>query len=111
LNNLPNPCSGSAFTTCQQQDLDFDFALQHERSVARDNTVVYGKRVLQLEQSKWRFSYSNKRASCQQLSDHSRLAAEASIHEEPGAENRTPGSVRGRRVTGSPTALNFFQRR
>ena len=23
------------------------------------------------------------------------LAAEASIHEEPGAENRTPGSVRG----------------
>ena len=32
------------------------FALLHERSVARDNTVSYGNRVLQLEKTKWRFS-------------------------------------------------------
>ena len=29
------------------------------------------------------------------LSDHSSLAAEASVHEEPVQENCTPGSVRG----------------
>ena len=48
--------AGSAFTTCQRRDLDLVFALQHERTVARDNTVTYGNRVLQIEKTKWRFS-------------------------------------------------------
>lgn len=48
--------TGTAFTTCQRKDLDFVFALQHERAVARDNTVSYGNRVLQIEKTKWRFS-------------------------------------------------------
>ena len=48
--------SGTAFTTCQRKDLDFVFALLYERTVARDNTVSYGKRVLQVEKTKWRFS-------------------------------------------------------
>lgn len=48
--------SGTAFTTCHRKDLELVFALQHERTVARDNTVTYGNRVLQIEKSKWRFS-------------------------------------------------------
>ena len=47
---------GTAFTTCQREDLEFVFALHHERTVARDNTVEYGNRVLQIEKTKWRFS-------------------------------------------------------
>ena len=50
--------AGTAFTTCHRKDLDLDlvFALQHERTVARDNTVSYGNRTLQIEKTKWRFS-------------------------------------------------------
>src|SRR5215207_3745469 len=48
--------SGTAFTACHRKDLEFVFALQHERTVARDNTVSYGNRVLQIEKAKWRFS-------------------------------------------------------
>ena len=36
------------------------------------------------------------------------LAAEASIHEEPGAGKPHAGNCGGCRVTGSPTALNFL---
>ena len=61
--------AGSAFTTCQRQDLDFVFALQHERSVARDNTVVYGNRVLQLEQTKWRFSLAGCKVNVYEQAD------------------------------------------
>jgi transposase len=46
----------TAFTTCQRTDLEFVFALHYERTVARDNTVEYGNRVLQIEKTKWRFS-------------------------------------------------------
>lgn len=48
--------SGTAFTPCHHKNLDLVFALQHERTVARDNTVSYGNRVLQIEKTKWRFS-------------------------------------------------------
>jgi len=45
---------GTAFIACRRQDLDLVFALQHERTVARDNTVSYNNRVLQIEKTKWR---------------------------------------------------------
>jgi hypothetical protein len=32
------------------------FALHYERTVARDNTVEYGNRLLQIEKTNWRFS-------------------------------------------------------
>ena len=47
---------GTAFTTCRRADLELVFALHYERTVARDNTVEYGNRVLQIEKTKWRFS-------------------------------------------------------
>jgi hypothetical protein len=53
--SVPAKQSGNAFIPCQRQ-LDLVFALQHERSVARDNTVSYDHRVLQIEKTKWRYS-------------------------------------------------------
>jgi len=62
--------SGTAFTTCQRKDLEFVFALQHERTVARDNTVSYGNRVLQIEKAKWRFSLAGCKVKVYEHADH-----------------------------------------
>lgn len=48
---------GTAFVACRRE-LDFVFALQHERTVARDNTVSYDNRILQIEKMKWRNTLS-----------------------------------------------------
>jgi hypothetical protein len=45
---------GTAFVACRRTDLDLVFSVQHERVVARDNTVSFGNRTLQIEQQKWR---------------------------------------------------------
>ena len=53
--SVPAKQSGTAFLACRAA-LDFVFALRHERSVARDNTVSYDNRVLQIEKNKWRYT-------------------------------------------------------
>jgi transposase len=63
--------SGTAFTACHRKDLDLVFALQHDRTVARDNTVSYGNRVLQIEKSKWRFSLSGCQVTVYEHADQS----------------------------------------
>jgi transposase len=45
---------GTAFVPVRRQDLDLVFSLQHERVVARDNTVNFANRFWQLERSKLR---------------------------------------------------------
>lgn len=45
---------GTAFVRLHRRDLDWVFSVQQERTVNRDNTIVFGCRVLQLEQTKWR---------------------------------------------------------
>jgi len=45
---------GTAFVPVRRQDLDLVFSLQHERVVARDNTVSFANRCWQLERSKLR---------------------------------------------------------
>ena len=62
--------AGTAFTTCRRDDLEFVFALHHERTVARDNTVEYGNRVLQIEKTKWRFSLAGCKVTIYQHADH-----------------------------------------
>jgi len=52
---------GTAFVRCRRTDLDLVFSLQHERVVARDNTVSFGNRTLQIEQPKWRSSLAGCR--------------------------------------------------
>jgi hypothetical protein len=34
------------------------FCLEHTRVVANDNTITYGRRILQLERHPWRFSFA-----------------------------------------------------
>lgn len=50
----PAAHKGSAFVRLQRRDLDWIFSVQQERTVNRDNTVVLGHRVLQLEQTRWK---------------------------------------------------------
>ena len=52
---------GSAFLPCRRRDLDLIFSIQHERSIARDNTVSLGERWLQIEPVGWRGSLAGCR--------------------------------------------------
>lgn len=45
---------GTAFVPLKRKDLDLVFSLQHERVVARDNTVSFANRAWQIERSKLR---------------------------------------------------------
>src|ERR1041385_7583376 len=45
---------GTAFVPLKRKDLDLVFSLQHERAVARDNTVSFAQRSWQLERTKLR---------------------------------------------------------
>ena len=45
---------GTAFVPLKRKDLDLVFSLQHERVVARDNTVSFAQRSWQLERTKLR---------------------------------------------------------
>jgi hypothetical protein len=46
--------SGSAFLPCPKKDLDVVFSVQQQRVVNRDNTVVVGGKVFQIEPTRWR---------------------------------------------------------
>jgi transposase len=45
---------GTAFVRLHRRDLDWIFSVQQERTVNRDNTVLLGSRVLQLEKTRWK---------------------------------------------------------
>ena len=45
---------GSAFLRTQRKDLDWVFALQHERTVNQDNTIAVENRILQIDKTPWR---------------------------------------------------------
>jgi len=45
---------GTAFVPGPKRDLERIFSLHHERIVARDNTVVLGRQVLQIGKTRWR---------------------------------------------------------
>src|SRR6266853_1466367 len=47
---------GSAFLPCRRKDLDVVFSVQQQRVVNRDNTVVVGGKVFQIEPTRWRGS-------------------------------------------------------
>lgn len=54
---------GTAFVPLRRKDLDLVFSLQHERMVARDNTVSFANRVWQLERSKLRATLAGCRVT------------------------------------------------
>ena len=45
---------GSAFVRTRRKDLDWVFALQHERTVNQDNTIAMDNRTLQIDKTPWR---------------------------------------------------------
>lgn len=51
---VPAAAEGTAFVPCLRHDLERVFALQHQRVVARDNTVSFAGMVLQIEPGNWR---------------------------------------------------------
>jgi transposase len=46
--------AGTAFVPCTHTDLERVFSVQHERVVARDNTVSFARLSLQIERQRWR---------------------------------------------------------
>jgi transposase len=60
---VPAVEAGTAFVPCQRTDLDQVFALQHERVVANDNTVQYGRVTFQLAPSTLRVSFAKCRVT------------------------------------------------
>ena len=59
---------GHAFVPLHGQDLDRIFSLQHERTVAQDNTVRLGERTWQIERTPWRGTLAECRVTiCEHL--------------------------------------------
>jgi transposase len=54
---------GTAFVPLRRQELDLVFSLQHERVVARDNTVSFANRVWQLERTRFRATLAGCRVT------------------------------------------------
>jgi len=54
---------GTAFVPLRRKDLDLVFALQHERIVARDNTVSFANQTWQLERGKLRATLAGCRVT------------------------------------------------
>ena len=57
---VPAAQKGSAFVRCRRKDLDWVFSIQHERTVANDNTVAVDNRVFQIEKTRWRNSLAGQ---------------------------------------------------
>ena len=51
---VPATQKGSAFVRAKRKDLDWVFSIQHERTVANDNTITLNNRVFQFQQTRWR---------------------------------------------------------
>jgi transposase len=60
---------GTAFVPLRRKDLDLVFSLQHERIVARDNTVSFANKVWQLERCKLRATLAGCRVTIHQHLD------------------------------------------
>jgi transposase len=60
---------GTAFVPLRRKDLDLVFSLQHERIVARDNTVSFANKTWQLERCKLRATLAGCRVTIHQHLD------------------------------------------
>ena len=83
---VPATQPGSAFVPCRRRDLDFIFSVQHQRTVARDNTVQLGERWLQIEAVGWRGSLA-----CCRVTVHEHLDGTLSIRYGPHIVGRYNG--------------------
>jgi transposase len=60
---------GTAFVPLRRKDLDLVFSLQHERVVARDNTVSFANKIWQLERCKLRATLAGCRVTIHEHPD------------------------------------------
>ena len=68
--SVPAAQSGDAFVPLQGQDLERIFSVQHERRVAKDNTVRMGDRTWQIEKTSWRGTLADCRVTiCEHLDE------------------------------------------
>ncbi len=68
--SVPAAQAGSAFVPLHGPDLDRIFSVQHERRVAKDNTVRLGDRTWQIERTPWRNTLAGCRMTiCEHLDD------------------------------------------
>src|SRR5215470_1683306 len=58
---VPAAEAGTAFLPVHRHDLDRVFSIQHERIVARDNTIQFGRLILQLPETNFRATLSGCR--------------------------------------------------
>jgi transposase len=66
--SVPAAQPGNAFVQVRGQDLEHIFSLQHERAVAKDNTVRLGDRIWQIERTPWRGTLAGCRVTiCEHL--------------------------------------------
>lgn len=63
---VPPAQRGTAFMPAPKRRLEQIFTIQHERTVNRDNTVVLGHRVFQLEKTRWRATLAGCRVIVRQ---------------------------------------------
>jgi transposase len=61
--SAPATQTGTAFVPCHRPDLERIFAVQHERTVANDNTIQYGRVTFQLAPSSLRVSFAKCRVT------------------------------------------------
>jgi transposase len=61
---------GTAFVPCHRNDLDRIFSIQHQRTVAPDNTVKIGRLLFQIEKSPLKVSFAKSRITIYQHLDH-----------------------------------------
>jgi len=68
--SVPPSDKGTAFVPLRRKDLDLVFSVQHERVVARDNTVSFANRIWQLERSKLRATLAGCRVTIHEHLDN-----------------------------------------
>jgi len=98
--SVPAAQPGNAFVPVRGQDLDHIFSLQHERVVAKDNTVRLGDRTWQIERTPWRGTLAGCRVTvCEHLEGGvsivygPHVVGRYTVQGEPlGAAGKTPGS-------------------
>jgi transposase len=66
---VPAQQPGTAFVGVKARSLELIFCLQHDRVVAKDNTVSLDRRIFQIEKSKWRTTLAGCRVTIYEHQD------------------------------------------
>ena len=92
---------GTAFVRTRRKDLDWVFAIQHERTVNHDNTIALENRTLQIEKTRWRDTLAGCTVTVYEFLDGSvavrygpHEVARYAVGQLPAATVRKPRSAR-----------------